>query len=297
MDSIFFILSFNLDVLTDLDPEVYPNLSYYSTQTKVFQHLKAILKLFQSKDAPVATINGKPYYLYSHDHIKKWSKREEECGGTTERWQSHKVFLMDLGMIETCKTTRESQNPVQQRIWNRAKARKQNCETLWTVPLYDDTLLRRAESIAGLYRETGISVSHLRKNVVIRFRGQKRANWLYADRRVINQAEKTMLEYCRTAIKLATAKKGYATFKEIETRARAAHNGRPYYLQTMAELMHPEETEIRDPYTAALALILEEKMLLCHEVGCTYRQIRKTDREELNIPKDLKSWIIVPKHN
>ena len=294
---IYMFIALALRVLPRLDPLVYPNLCYYRDKTTVIKHLEAVLHLFESQERPVVTIEDKAYFLFSQRYIRLWSKDEADCGGTHERWQAHKIFLMDLGLIETYTVTGQSDNPVLNQIWNKAKEKKQNCEQLWTIPFYDDDLLQQAERIAGLYHEYGINIAHLRKNVVIRFRGQKRANWLYADRRVINQAEKTMLEYCRTAIRLATAEKGYATFKEIEKRARAAHNGRPYYQQIMAELMHPEETEIRDPYTAALALILEEKALLCHEVGCTYRQIRKTDREELNIPKELKSWIIVPKHN
>ena len=202
---IYMFIALALRVLPRLDPLVYPNLCYYRDKTTVIKHLEAVLHLFESQERPVVTIDGKAFFLFSQRYMRQWSKDEADCGGTHERWQSHKIFLMDLGLIETYTVTGQSDNPVLTQIWNKAKEKKQNCEQLWTIPFYDDDLLQQAERIAGLYHEYGINIAHLRKNVVIRFRGQKRANWLYADRRVINQAEKTMLEYCRTAIRLATA--------------------------------------------------------------------------------------------
>ena len=294
MDNTHWILSIDLDILATLDSSVYSNLNHYRSKTTVFRHLTAILQLFQSRSKPVLTMNGKAYFLFSHDLIKKWSKKEEKIGGSNDVWQSHKIFLMDLGLIETYKVVGPDENPVLNRIWEKAKREKKHCETLWTIPLYDDGILRRAESIAGLYHEYGISVAHLRKNVIIRFRGQKRANWLYADWRIIGDPEKIMLTYCHEAIKIAISEKGYTTFKEMETRVCAMYKGREYYQQRLAELLYPKEADIRDTYTTALNFILEEKTLLCRETGCIYRQIRKTDRKELKLPKDLKCWIIVP---
>ena len=289
---IYMFIAIALDRLSNFDPITYPNLGYYRDRTTVFRHLETILHLFESKDRPVVTIDEKAYFLFSKRYIKQWSKEEADCGGTEERWQSHKIFLMDLGLIETYTVTGPSKDPVQNRIWSRAKMKKQKSETLWTIPLYDDNLLERAERIAGLYHEYGISISHLRKNVIIRFRGQKRANWLYADWRVIGAAEAKILAYCHKVIKEAVNTKGYTTFKEMETRVHALLTGRQYFQQRLAELLNPEEQ--RRLNQSILYLILQEKNLLCHEAGCVYRQIRKEDRDKLGIPNALKSWIIVP---
>ena len=295
MDNVYGCICIALDRLASLDPTVYPNLSYYASTTTVFKRLTAILLLLQSKEKPVVTIGEKAYFLFSHQHIIRWGKEEIGCGSKEERWQSHKVFLLDLGLLETYCVTGETDHLVLLGIWKKAKAEGKTPETLWTVPLYDDERLANAEYVAGLYRSLGLSVSYLRKNVIIRFRGQARANWLYSNYRKIGEEEQTLLSYCHEAIKSGIEAKGYTTFREVQTRVHAFCSGRPYFQQRMAELLNPEATERQKPYSETLKLILEEKRLLCHEVGCVYRQIRKEDRERLNLPDTLKSWIIVPK--
>lgn len=294
MENVYGCISLALDILASLNPGVYPNLCHYASTTTVFKHLEAIMQLFQDQEKPVVTIEGKAYFLFSQKYIQQWSKAEMDCGGKEETWQSHKVFLLDLGLLKTYTVQKYTENAVLNRILDEAKRKKQRSETLWTIPLYDDVRLQEAERIAGLYHRYGISVAKLRKNVIIRFRGQTRANKLYADWRKINSIERTVIADCHEAITAAVEAKGYTTFKEMMTRVRAVHAGREYHQQRLAELLHPEETCTQDAYTASLILVLEEKALLCHEVGCIYRQIRKTDREALNLPTDLKSWIIVP---
>lgn len=201
--------------------------------------------------------------------------------------------MLDIGLIKTYIVTGPSENPVLNRIWETARIQGQNSETLWTVPLYDDERLQRAESIAALYHQNRINVYHLRKNDIIRFRGQKRADWLYwPDCRVIGQDERLMLSYCHEAIRTAVQAKGYTTFAEMETMIRSFCTER---LCFQPQPLSSEETERQQPYWAILNLILQEKALLCHEVGCEYRQIRKTDRQELLLPENLTCWLIVPK--
>lgn len=294
MNNIYYYIQSNLEKMRTLDPTIYPNLFYYKASSTAFKRLEALLRLFQSKDKPVVTIDEKAYFLYSQRHARRWSKREADCGGTEQRWQSHKVFLKDLGLIETYTVTGPDENPILNRIWETACNKQQCCETLWTVPLYNEDVLHRAEHIAGLYHERHISISDLRKNVVIRFRGKKHADWLYwPDLRDIGKEEKALLFYCREAIREAVETKGYTTFKEMITRVHAICNGRQYFQQMLAELLNPEEQQNR--YQSVLNLILEEKSLLCFETGCDYRRIRKQDRMELSLSPNLRSWIIVPK--
>ena len=92
MNNIYFSIQSDLDKMRTLNPTIYPNLSYYKATSTVFKRLEALLRLFQSKDRPVVTIDGKAYFLHSQGHARRWSKKEADCGGDERRWQSHKVF-------------------------------------------------------------------------------------------------------------------------------------------------------------------------------------------------------------
>ncbi len=290
------LVTFAIEVLASLDAEVYANLSYFRAKTTLFDHLEAILRMFEGREKPAVTIEGKPYFIFSQAYIRRWAKEELDSGGTGERWQSHKIVLLDLGLVEKYVVTGPSDIPALNRIWNAATRKNRRPETLWTIPLYDTECLMRAEHIAGIYRNCRVSIAHLRKNTVIRFRGQAQADFLYwPDRRRIGEAEATVLSSCREAIRTAIRDKGYTTFKELKTRVRADLAGRPVFQQMLLQLLSPDKTERKDSYNALLGLILQEKNLLCLEVGCVYRQIRKEDRETLNLPETLRSWFIVPR--
>lgn len=291
MINIMMMIQLALDTIASLDPLQYGNLTWYREHTTVFRHLQGMLELFQSKENPVVTLNGKAYFLFAMEYLKT----NAGCGGTIKAWQSHKIFLTDLGLIETYVVNVPSSNPTINRIWETAQRKKQRCETLWTVPLYTPELLQHADEIAGLYRSAGISVSNIRKTVIVRFRGQDRANWLYwPNCRVIGDNEQMLLRYCNEAIQDGIASKGYTTFREVRERMIGFLIGRLLFRSSQEALADYEEIKREKALTRILDKILENKRFLCVENGCEYRQIRRSDREQYDIPLHLHCWIIVP---
>ncbi len=284
---VFMNIGFALMVIASLESYSYPNLNYYNQNSTVFIHMKALLELLQNQTRPVVTVEGKGYFLFSQKHIRQWSRAIASCGGNNERWQSHKVWLKDLGLIDTIVVDGPNENPTLNRIWETARAKKRRPETLWHIPLLSAELLQYADKKAGKYRECHLRIAHLRKSIMIRLYDYRYANWLYSDYRDISAEEKLLLQYCHDAIRGGVATKGYTTFKEVEVCVRALCSGRESYVQRLAELLDPNESANK-----TLDLLLQDKGFLCYECGCTYRQITKADRDSLSLPENLRSWII-----
>lgn len=280
MVKIWSIIQNDIDIITSLNPEEYPELCRLRTKTTVLLHLYAIMRHMQTYSAPVWPAEHPSYFLFSVRHLAKWSKGHGWTGGI-DTWQSHKIFLLHAGLIKTHPVIGEQDDPILQSIWMRAVNKQQRSETLWTVPFYSEPVLRHAEQIAGEYRENHINLTKITKDAIANVFGQPTADRLYrSSNHVVSAAKKTVLEYLIRVMNQMIDLHGFTSEEEIRSEAVR---------------MCCKETEIDPDLCAELvSKLMCQKRTIINNAGCEYHRIRQADRK-MDIPLDYKRFIITRK--
>lgn len=278
--NIYLIIRYNQDIIASLNPEEYPELVRLRRKTSIIRHLDDLMRHMQAYTSPVWPEYNKRYFLFSEKHFVDWNKSHGGSGDIM-RIQSHKVFLLHAGLIKTHIVIGEQADPILQRIWSTAVAKDFRSETLWSVPLFTPSVLKKAEQIALEYRENHVNKSHITKNTIARVWGQRTADRLYRSSKHIISSEQRFVELClQNAIQDAVSVKGYTTVKEMCDQCIA--------------LCQRTGDGSRGEYDIIIKLLLEQKRLMIQRAGYEYHRIRNKDRE-LPIPADHKGFIITKK--
>ncbi len=280
MNNIWIVLQSNIETISSLSPEEYPELCRLRQKTTVLLHLYAIMQRMQTYSAPLWPAGHPSFFLFSIRHLVKWGNRNGYPGGI-ETWQSHKVFLLHAGLIKTHPVIGEQEDPLLQSIWISAAKKKQRSETLWTVPFYTPELLQHAEQIAREYREKHICLAKITKDTIASAWDQPTANSLFrTSGHVISTAKKRVKENLIRTMYNMIDQKGYTT--EAEMRSEC--------LNLCYEDIELDISECR----SLIEKLMAQKRSLINDAGCEYHRIRKIDRK-LSFPKDHKGYIITRK--
>ena len=277
MNIIWMIIKKNMEIISTLDPEEYPELCRLKEKTTVMTHLYAIMQHMQTYSTPIWPAVNPSYFLFSIRYLERWGKENGYKGGK-DTWQSHKVFLLHAGLIKTHPVIGEQTDPMLQRIWETAVKNNQRSETLWTVPLYVPAVLERAEQIAREYRENHINLTKITKDAIAAVWGQPTANALYrVSDHIISSHKHLVRMYLIQAMNEMIDKRGYTT--EAEMRSECL-------------LMCTVSIDIGEVECLELIeKIMAQKRSLINKEGCEYHRIRKEDKL-LGIPNEYKQYII-----
>ena len=136
---------------------------------------------------------------------------------------------------------------------------------------------------------------NIRNGKDIAVEGQERADRYYLSSLKVSNAESEVDDTCFNVIKSEVAEKGYALVDEVIQRARRIIGPDKYKpLLTFENIRKEIEEEriFRQRYDRAFKKFTEHKKAKAEQIGMVYRQIRKEDREAMNIPPEVTCWII-----
>lgn len=280
MYKIYQIIDHNIEIITSLNEEVYPELVALRRKTTIIRHLYDLMQHMLSYSMPIWPTHNRQYFLFSKKQLSEWNK-SNGGGGDPVTWQSHKIFLLHAGLIKTHVVIGKQKDPVLQLIWEKAEQKGYRSETLWSVPLYTPTVLNKAEQIALEYRMYHVNKSHISKNTIARVWGQRIADGLYRNSKHIISYEERHVESClQRAISEMIEKDGFATLENMFDKGLA--------------LCMESGQETEKDYKQIISKLLKQKRLLIDRAGYEYHPIRRCDRSYL-IPADHKGYIITKK--
>ncbi len=270
---IYLIIKYNMDTILTLDESKYPELCR-PRRKKILSRLYMIMEHMLSYDRPAWK---KKYFLFSNKYLADWCKtRGGPCDTAT--WQSLKIFFLHTGLLKTFVVIGKHADPVLNRNWEIAQAKKHRTETLWTVPYYTEAVLQHAEEIAREYTEKHVNISKLRKNVFIRVWGIEMADDLYkCTGHIISQCEWAVYSCLVGAMRKSIASRGYTTDVEIATVAK----------ELCIENFGIEPLEC----VRIINILMQQKRYMIDFEGYSYHRQRKKDCS-LGIPGDYKGYII-----
>lgn len=275
--NIWIIIQINLEIITSLHPEEYPDLSRLMQKTTVISHLYAIMQHMQTYTTPVWPANNPRYFLFSIRNLVRWGKANRYTGGV-DTWQSHKIFLLHAGLIKTHPVIGEQEDQFLQSIWMSAVKKGQRSETLWTVPFYTPAVLQQAEKIAREYREKHVNLTKITKDAIAIGWDQRTADRLFRSSNHVVSRIKSQVKQClKDAMDSMIDLHGYTT--EAEMRSEA--------LKQCQENLDINPTECLE----LIDKLMAQKRALIRDAGYAYHRIRKIDRQ-LNIPVTYTGYII-----
>ncbi|MCR4577924.1 MAG: hypothetical protein K5784_08465 [Clostridiales bacterium] len=290
------IIAKNIETIESISEEKYPTLHHLLWHTTVFAHLKGMLEyMLYGLSAPVWPKRNPAFYFFSQDYCAKWCKANRRIGGAHVTWQSHKVFLYDMGLLKLFSVIGEKpDDEILDRAWQEAQRKNYRSTTFWSVNEYTDEVLRNAEEIALVYRNAKANLSHLRKADVIRVRGSKRANQLYkADaERVIGAEEKAVERILREFIESKLCEKGYTTIPEIMGQIDDFAIARIGFGITDATAFDRSEQDKKKHAYAFRNIMEKQRRFYLTRFGCRYAPISKKQREHFRLPAGMTCWLI-----
>lgn len=293
---IFDVINENKRILSEFDHERYPALAWLEKRTSVFDTLKLFMEHMLTYKWPVWPRDegsDPSYFLFSQGHLLKWGQ-EQGYRRTPITLQGHYIFLIDTGLLKRVRATSDSQDPILREIWNQAvknaaerhQGHRILAETLWSVDLFTDEVLAKADGIARKYNDHKIPLSHIRKNDIIRLHGQEIANKLYLDGRTISQEEQYVIAKINEVIQNSVEATGYASVQQVNRDVRAAiyrdHGYRFYPVEDLSAEAMAERDRVQ-PYTTALFRLMKGKTTLARYARCVYRPAKRNEKETYGI--------------
>ncbi len=303
-NDIYAIIDQDLAVLDRLTFERYPRLYHLKEKTAILVHLKGILEHMRSYSFPAWPKNNPRFFIFAQNYCAQWCKSALGIGGSPRTWQSHKIFLYDLGLLKLFSIVGpRPDDAILNRAWTEAQRKHFRSITFWSVPEYTDEILERAEAVAAIYKEQNANLSRLRKNDIIRIRGSERANQLYKCdvRRIISIEETTVEEMIRNVTGQLIRKFGYTTVDQIKDGVDALASERfgfalPKKDSEDLDLSDPDSIPSMTPeqqkYERVLQNLLMQKRMLFQRKGFRFGPVRSQDRARFHIPDDVTCWVV-----
>ena len=294
------IIMINLKVIDTLSADTAPMLCRLKSNTSIIEHLRGFMLHMLSYSYPFWPAHDPKFYLFSKQHLKNWCKLKG-IPGSTNAWQSHLIFLADCKLIKFFRPTGYSEDPTLNRIWQRALARRvqyRHAETLWSVPLYTPGVLEYAEKVAAEYLNSGINLTHLTKEDVIRIRGQEIANSLYLDGRTQSQKSKYVHDHALESLHSQIMYRQYATVSDTwrDILDDLLADGHEFPEDPFEELDEESRVHYNEwiDYQHAFEKLMVSRKCLAREAHCHYRQSTRLERTELDLPVDYGRWLFLP---
>lgn len=260
--------------IADLSEEQYPALVTYFRRTKGRAILMNILSCLQTYEKPAhITQQGEGWYTLSTDYLIR------KYGGSKETWQSHIIYLLELGLLRRIKPGKNTENPLMKQSYTKATERNRRSQSWYHVPVYTDRRLENAEKTVKMYEQVGISPSKLNKAGVIAVQGKKHADKLYLDRRRASELQ--------TAIELAIIQRGRYALKADGYITKEMLFGRVMKSLKFDAL----KTTPEDAYQKLRNVWSNKRKNLMKRMDAEYRRPTKEEKARFGLLSDR--WVIV----
>lgn len=260
--------------IADLDEEKFPALAAYFRRTKGKAVLMNILSCLQTYEKPAhITQQGEGWYTLSTDYLIR------KYGGSKATWQSHIIYLLELGLLKRIKPGKNTENPLMKQSYTKATESNRRSQSWYHVPVYTDRRLANAEKAVQMYEQVGISPSNLNKAGVIAVQGKKHADKLYLDRRNISELQ-TAIEFAIIhKARYALKAHGYITKELLFERVMKS-----LYFDTL-------KTTPGEAYQKLRNIWSNKRKHLMKRLDAEYRRPTKEEKARLGLLSD--KWVIV----
>ena len=262
----------DIDILYAMREDEYPNLYYalFSHKGTLIKHLLQVFDFMQEYRYPVEIDrSGRGYWKIPQAEMIK------RHGGKASTWQSHFIFLRSAGLL--CGTVPNERTRLKRLRMAYETARRYNIDApifYSPVPFTPD-VLKHADTIAGAFRNAGITLSKITKTQAIKVLGEDTANILYMDRRTVPPAEQALKTHLKSVFKAVIEKQGYLYLSTVEDEIRL-------FLRANKDIA----------YYRAGSKVLDRMKETCIELGYRYAPPTRKQRQLFSL-QDSR-WIITP---